>query len=282
MKTLRYAIEAFFLHILLFIFSVLPMDKASAFGGWLARIIGPRLGASKKAYKNLNRAFPDMNKREQIQIVTNMWDNLGRVTAEYPHLEQIAKGRITVKNPELMDQQAPIVFISAHIANWEVLLPNLYINHNLQAHGLYRAPNNPWTDKLLSRLRSLNGMITSFPKSKKGALSLLRAIKNGQNIALLIDQKYNEGLPVPFFGSDAMTSPAFFDMAQKFKAPIIAVQLKRLKGVHFEITLHDLSSIKEYPVEEALVQTHIILENWIKEEPAQWLWLHRRWPKDSK
>ncbi len=283
MKKLRYIAESAVLHTLLLVFSSLPVDKASALGGWLTRTIGPHLGASKKAHKNLSRAFPKMDEEQKQTIITDMWDNLGRIIAEYPHLKEIVKERLTVQHKDLLQTtKEPIVFIAAHLANWEVLLPSLYLNHNIEAHGLYRAPNNPWTDRLLSKLRSVGGRIKAHPKSKSGALALLRSLKEGRSIALLIDQKYNEGVPVPFFGYNAMTSAAFLDMAKRFKTPILGVRLERKDGVEFEATLFDLTELRDLSTTEALLKTHEILESWIKENPAQWLWLHRRWPKDSK
>src|SRR5919197_1021102 len=68
---------------------LLPLDWASAIGGRLARAIGPRLGISKRARINLGRAFPELSEAEIERIIAGMWDNLGRVAAEYPHLSKI-------------------------------------------------------------------------------------------------------------------------------------------------------------------------------------------------
>ena len=70
-------------------FKVLPLDCASALGGALARRIGPFLGVSKHARRNISRAFPELSETEIARVVAGMWDNLGRLAAEYPHLRNI-------------------------------------------------------------------------------------------------------------------------------------------------------------------------------------------------
>ena len=71
-------------------FKLLPRDCASALGGALARRIGPSLGVSRHARRNLSRAFPEFPETEIARVVAGMWDNLGRVVAEYPHLRKIS------------------------------------------------------------------------------------------------------------------------------------------------------------------------------------------------
>src|SRR6266513_2509933 len=67
------------------VLGLLPLDWASAIGGGLGRLIGPFLGISKRARRNIRRAFPEISDAEIERVITGMWDNLGRVAAEYPH-----------------------------------------------------------------------------------------------------------------------------------------------------------------------------------------------------
>ena len=109
-------------------------------------------------------------------------------------------------------------------------------------------------------------------------------LKNKGNIAMLVDQKLNEGLAIPFFGSPAMTAPAIAHFALRFNCPIIPTRVERLNGARFRVTLYpplymDKESIPDASIEAMLIKINMILESWIKERPAQWLWIHRRWGK---
>jgi KDO2-lipid IV(A) lauroyltransferase len=109
-------------------FALLPLDWASALGGALARHIGPFLGVSKRARDNLQRAFPELSEAEITRIVAGMWDNLGRVAAEYPHLRKIRVfepgGRVETHGLEHVEQAVAagrqMIIFSGHIANWEI------------------------------------------------------------------------------------------------------------------------------------------------------------------
>lgn len=274
------------MHLFFLVCRCLPLDKASALGGWIGRTIGPRLAASRKALKNIERVFPDYTEPQKQDVLSGMWDNLGRVMAEYPHLQKIGRERTEIVNADKVtqftDDHRPVILFSAHMANWEV--PGTGMLHQLgtTVAPIYRAPNNPWVNKTLQKARTLGGRFPSFPKSRAGTKQLVQALKSGQTIGILIDQKYNEGLPVPFFGHPAMTSPAFVQMAQKYDTPLIPVQVERLDGAHFRINFHDPMTVKtddgeNRPVTDVISEAHHFLESGIRQHPAQWLWLHRRW-----
>ncbi len=123
-----------------------------------------------------------------------------------------------------------------------------------------------------------------LPKGGQGAVRLLRAIKNGQSLAMLVDQKMNDGIAVPFFGRDAMTAPAIAEFALRYDMPIIPVRVVRTKGCHFEATVYPPLEYEKTGDEEKdslIIMTKInaLLESWIREHPAQWFWVHKRWPK---
>lgn len=288
MKKFRYALEAVGLFIMLAIFSSLSAKNASNFGAWVGKKLSTRLGASKKALRHISHALPDMATEKQQAAIEGMWVNLAQIMAEYPHLETLGKNNVEIlgleKLIELRDDGKAAIFFGAHCANWEIASPAFYA-HDLEMDLVYRAPNNPWADKMLDRMRSMKGKLRTYPKSTQGTRQLVKAIKNGRHVGILIDQKYNEGLPIPFFGIDAMTSPAFVQLAQKFECPLIPTQVERIGKNNFRITLH--SELKLFnedgtkkPIEPLINEAHTHLESWIKATPTQWLWLHKRWGKN--
>lgn len=289
-KKIRYALEGLFIFLFSVTFSVLTLTWASKISGWIGKTIGPRLAASRKAKRHLNHALPNLSDKEQDLIIKDMWENLAKVMSEYPHLETIAKNNVEIigleKLIELRDDNKGAIFFGGHAANWEIASPTFY-QHGFEMDLVYRAPNNPYADRILNRMRNLKGKIRTYPKSTKGTRQLVKALRDGRHVGILIDQKYNEGIPVPFFGTDAMTSPAFIQLAQKFKCPLIPTQVKRIGLNNFQITIHpelelynDDGSPKE--IKPLMEEAHGFLETWVTANPSQWLWLHKRWGKNVR
>ena len=281
-KRIRYLVEGIFLWLIMAIFKALPPEKASNLGGVIGRVIGKRLAASRKARKNLKIAFPELSDDEIDNIIIGMWDNLGRVMAEYPHLEYLSLNNTEIHGKELLDKNKARIIIGLHMANWEIPPISFLTQCGFEIDAVYRAPNNPIADKMLMKARSLNGKIVSHPKSKKGTRSLVRRLSSGKSAGILIDQKYNEGLEVNFFGKPAMTSPAAIQLAQKFGISLIYGKIKRINGTKFTIELKEYKNLYDKDMNPRnpsviLSEIHSEFEKWIKESPEQWLWLHRRW-----
>lgn len=289
MKKLSYMIEATALWFAFAVFRVLGAETASNFGGWVGRAVGPRLATSRKARNNLARSFPDWDGPRLDAVIRGMWDNLGRVIAEYPHLETITMNNLVIEGGEHLEaigEQSPLIVTGGHLANWE-LLPTV-MNYRLSRPivGVYREPNNPYVAAILERCRNFGNRGGYVPKSSTGTRALVREIHQGGRIGILIDQKYNEGIPVEFFGRKAMTSAAAAQLSRKYNAPVLPLRVIREK-TRFRIVLEApvlpepaLGSGGDESDEAVMLAANRRLERWIREYPEQWLWLHRRW--DSK
>ncbi len=285
MKKLRYCLEYIAYSFLMFVFEKLPVSAASDLGGFIARTLGPRLAVSRKARRHIHLAFPGISEDETERIVKGMWNNLGRTFAEYPHLETIAQQHIVFTNPEAIEKLEKVsggcIVFNGHLGNWEVP-PAVMAVRGQTIDVIYRAPNNNFIESSLKRMRSLNGRIHTHAKSASGTRALLKALKQGRILGILIDQKYNEGISVPFFGHPAMTSTAFVTMGQKYDCPVVPARIVRTKGLNFEITLYDPLRLFNKNGEprnpkDVVIDAHRHLEQWITEKPEQWLWLHKRW-----
>jgi len=283
MTKFRYLLEGIFLTLLLGFSKILPLDWASGFGGFIGRTIGPRLAASRKALRNIEKILPEKTAEQQRAIVKGMWDNLGRTMMEYPHLEKIARERIMLDGTEMLpSHDQSVIIFSGHLANWEALPASLFINKNYETASVYRPPNNPIADKLLQKCRSLKGQIDFYPKSTAGTRQMVSALKNSKKVAMLIDQKYNEGEEIDFMGHPAMSFSAYAVLAQKFDTPLFPIRIERLKGATFHVTLYPEIVTKDKSVTGIMTECHDILGSWIRERPDQWLWLHRRWKLSSR
>lgn len=288
MRTFRYLAEAALVYLLIALFRALPVHRASALGGWIGRNGAARLSTNRKAKRHITQSL-HTSLPETDRIVTGMWDNLGRLFAEYPHLPTIYMERTEVIGIEHLGNlpttpDTPAIFFSGHLANWEVSAPALR-QHNIDVDLIYRPPNNPYVKTILDTCRSMGGTLRTYPKSAHGMRQVVAALKQGRRIGILIDQKYNQGVSVPFFGQPAMTSLAFIQLARKFNCPLIPIQIERRvghpDGPRFRVTIHppmDVSKDDTTLIHEA----HTLLEGWITAHPEQWLWLHKRWVNTPK
>jgi KDO2-lipid IV(A) lauroyltransferase len=266
----------------------LPVDAASALGGWLARHIGPVLGISARARRNLSAALPKLPADEIERVVRGMWDNLGRVAAEYPHLPRIRvfppDGRVETGGVEHLDRAIAagrkVIIFGGHLGNWEIAALAAG-QKGIDVAQIYRAANNPLVDRMIAGFR---GTASEFiPKGRVASRRALASLRRGAHLALLVDQKLNDGIPVPFFGRPAMTAPALALLALHFDCAVLPARVERLEGAHFRLTIHPplampKSGERAADVAALMAAVNRTLETWIRERPDQWFWLHSRWP----
>lgn len=295
LRRIMHALEAGLLHGLFVAAWAIPVDWASAIGGWIARSIGPWLPVSNTGRRNLRRAFPERSAAEIEAILRGVWDNLGRTVAEYPHLRRIwdydpdrpGTGRIEVVGVDefvrLRDDGKPALLFSAHYGNWE-LLPLAAARHDLPLAVLFRPPNNPHSAELVLRIRAEahgrpGGLL---PSGVEGAMAAVELLERGEHLGMLVDQRFRRGVLVPFFGRPAQTGTVLAKLARRFDCPVHGARVERLGGARFRVTLGPALDIPrtddaEADIAETMRRVTAVIEGWIRERPEQWLWLHRRW-----
>ena len=282
-------LEAAFAGLAMRLFALLPRARASALGGWLARQVGPRLGITRRARRNLARALPALDRAAQDRVIAEMWDNLGRVVGEFPHLKTMDAytpgAAIEAVGLEHVDaaiaRGKPLIFYSGHFGNWEVAALSAAL-YGLKLAAVYRAANNPLVDQMMIDLRRDLGA-DPIAKGATGARKIVGAIRAGQSLCMLVDQKMNDGIAVPFFGRDAMTAPAIAELALRYDCSVLPARVERLPGSRFRVTVfppHPLPASGDRPADVLALMTTInrMLEDWIRARPGHWFWLHRRWP----
>ncbi len=284
------AVEAAVLRGLWRVFAALPVDTASAIGGALGRAVGPRLPLSNRARASLRRVFPWWTPAERERVVRGMWDNLGRAAGEFPHVPALVAGdgtRVTVSGTEhlaaLRDDGAPGILFTAHIGNWEVGACAA-AHHGLPLHVVYRAANNPRTDALINANRHGYAR-TLIPKGRSGARAMADALRRGGHLGVLVDQKMNDGIAVPFLGRAAMTGPAVAAFARHHGCPLVPLRVIRTHGAHFHVAVEPPVPVahtedRERDLHTTMARVNAVIGRWITEHPEQWLWLHRRWGKE--
>jgi Kdo2-lipid IVA lauroyltransferase/acyltransferase len=269
-------------------FAVLPLDCASALGGTIGRLIGPFLGISRQARRNVRNALPGLSESDIAAVIRGMWDNLGRVAAEYPHLRNIRvfdpAGRVQTHGFEHMDRAVAagrrMIIFSGHIANWEIGMLAA-VQYGISVTQIYRAANNRLVDRMITRFRGDAGKL--IPKGAIAARLAIATLRRGAHLTMLADQKMNDGIPVPFFGRPAMTAPALAALALRFDCDVLPARVERLGGAHFRLTVFPplplpRSGDSHADAAALMTQVNAILESWIRDRPEQWFWVHRRWP----
>jgi len=292
-QTLRYLAESAFFFPLMGFFKVLGIDRASAAGGFIGRHAFYRLPPAATARANLRKSYPDKSAHEIEAIVREVCENLGRVVAEYPHLDKLTiepGGRIELSGTENIDAAKRsgrgVMFISGHFANWETM-PVTAECLGLEGAIVYRPPNNPFVDRYISRMRASGGPKEQISKGAQGTRRIFTLLRRGKCILMLVDQKTWEGVPVPFFGRDAMTTPAPASLALKLGAILLPASAERLDGARFKVKIHPPveyapTGDPQHDVLALTAKMTAVIENMVRERPSQWLWTHHRWitPRD--
>jgi Kdo2-lipid IVA lauroyltransferase/acyltransferase len=266
----------------------LPIDAASALGGTLARLVGPRLGVSRRARRNLANALPELSPAERRRIIRGMWANLGRVAAEYPHLAGMqvfcAGSRVEVCGLEHLEAalgaRRQVIMFAAHLANWEIA-PLAAAQYGLDMTHIYRAANNRLVDRMIGRLRGAGGDFV--PKGAIASRRTFAALRRGGHLGLLVDQKLNDGIAVPFFGRPVMTAPALALMALHFACVVLPARVERLRGARFRLSIEPplpipQSGDRTADIAALMSAVNRTVEGWVRERPEQWFWVHSRWP----
>ncbi|MFN3834503.1 MAG: lysophospholipid acyltransferase family protein [Glycocaulis sp.] len=270
----------------------LGLERASDTGAAVMGRIGPKLSPHRIARRNMELIFPDASAREIDGLLTAMWDNLGRVAGEIPHLGKLdltGKGEhVRVEGLDILRaiqrEERPILLFGGHFANWEVLVGTVAT----QVPGcclVYRHVNNPHIDaKLRARRAAMGGSIFA-PKGDAGARIILKSMQETRPVAMMVDQKMNDGIEAPFFGLPAMCASGGARMALRHDAAMIPMSIARTQGPNFVVRIHEPLA-KPQAVERNAAVTEIMtamnrfIEARILATPAQWFWVHRRFAKD--
>jgi KDO2-lipid IV(A) lauroyltransferase len=293
-KKIRHIIEAILVNSLFEVFKLVPIKLSSAIFGSFGKNFGKFFGISKVAKKNITKAFPEKTDEEVNSILLQMWENLGRTAGEFPHMSKYngddIRKIVDIEGEEYFDEVnnygKSVILFSGHFANFEVIPKVVYNFCVKDLHIVYRKSNNSYLDKLILKIRS-NYQDGAIPKGSAGARMIIKAIKQNKRIGMLVDQKQNDGLSVPFFGRQAMTASAIANLALRYDCLIVPVQAERVKGVKFKVKVHkpykfENTGDESKDIYNAMLKVNRTLEGWIRQKPSNWFWIHNRWPKSEK
>ena len=273
---------------------LVPPDTMSNITGRIVRTIGPWLPEHRLGRANLVAAFPEKSPDEIERILRGVWENLGRVGAEFAHIDRLwdydpakGTGRRILRSDDserlvqkLRDDGKPALVFAAHIANWELAAVAARM-YGLDSTVLYRRPNLKAVSDAVVEMRS-GCMGTLMPTTMSAPVKLAEALQRGSHVAMLVDQWYGRGVPVTFFGRRTLANPLIARLARQIECPIHGIRVVRHPGGRF--SLHMTEAIEpprdaagKIDVEATMQVITGVIEGWVREHPEQWLWLHRRW-----
>ena len=238
------------------------------------------------AKNNCRIVFPHLKENEITKIINNSWINLGINIFEITFLSKLVqdKNAIEIKGLEILKEikkdTSPVIFFSIHSGNWEICVP--FLDHNgFDVGAIYRHINNNFFDKYIykQRTQALKTKKSFYtPKGKESAKEILKKIINNKNIILLVDQKDSAGIFINFFGKKVKTQTGFLKIARKYNLKIVPVKNIRLPNNKIQITFqqplkHNNNQVDD---EEKMLEIHNIIEEWIRQNPDNWFWQHKR------
>ena len=285
MKSIKYFFQFIFISFLFIIFWFLGLKISTNFASLLFKIIGPLFRSKQLIEKNIQKAFPDINKNDLDKIVTNMWGNYGRILAEYIFLKEYRKPN-SRKNFEIIGQEIldeikkskkPVIFISGHFNNFELMAMHIE-KSGIDVAAIYRPLNNKFLNRIMERIRKKYICKNQIKKGFAGTRQLLSYFKKGHSIALMIDQRVSQGIKSNFFKHDAYTTTIPAQFVKKFNCKIVPIYIERTGNNNFKLTISaPIEYSKDYSIEDITLNLNHYLEKMILKNPTQWIWSHNRW-----
>ena len=290
MKFIKYFFEFTIIISLFCIFKIIGLRNASNLGGVLGKLVGPFFRSKNLIKKNIKIGLGDIDKNQEKKIINGMWSNIGRTFAEYVFLKDFKFNKtdfdhIKIIGGEHLDKikktNKPVIFYSAHLANFELMAMELE-KSGIKTAAIYRPLNNVFLNPLMEYLRMKYICPNQIPKGRSGMREVINKFKNGHSIALMVDQRVGEGPRINFFNRPAQTTTIPAQLALRYNCKLVPISLKRLEGATFEMTVHQPYKIEKTENTELDTQTitlkiNNIIEKMIIKNPTQWLWSHNRW-----
>ena len=284
MKKIRYFFEYIIVSLLFILFKFIGYQNSSNIGAKIGKIFGPIFRSKNIIKKNLEYAGIK-NETEQKKVIEEMWENYGRILAEYPFLKKFKtnelKKYITIEGQEYLSdiksKNKKAVFVSGHFNNFELMAMQLE-NLGVDLAAIYRPLNNFLMNRKIEKIRINHICKKQIKKGKSGSRDVLKYLKQGTSIALMIDQRVSEGKKIKFFNHEAYTTTIPAQLIRKFGCDVIPVHIERNKRYHFNIKFFEpISFDKNKNIMQVTLELNKILEKMILKNPDQWIWTHNRW-----
>ena len=245
--------------------------------------IGPLIRSRDTLKKNLNIFSNKISEQKKKEIELNMWSNYGKTFVEYMFLKKFRKENLHIKieGKEILDEvnhsNKPVIFISGHFANFELMSMEITKN-KINLATIYRPLNNFFLNPLMEYLRKKYVCNKQIKKGRSGIKECIEYIEKGYSIALMIDQRLGEGDRVKFFSKIAHTTSLPAQLSLKYNLSVVPIFIEREHKDSFKMKIYEPINTSNFKNKsEITLKLNEILENMIIKNPNQWIWTHDRW-----
>ena len=284
MKILKYFFQALLIYLLFFIIKIIGLNLSRKLFSLVFVILGPLLKSKKVINSNLDKIN---NGNEKEKIIKNMWKNYGMTFAEYMFLHKFRKNNyhIKIKGQHILEniikKNKPVIFISGHFANFELMSMEL-TKSEIDLATIYRPLNNIFLNPLMEFIRETYVCKNQIKKGLAGVKESINYLKKNYSIAMMVDQRVSEGESLSFFGDNAFTTTLPAQLSLKFDCDIVPIYICRKNNSNFEMEIYDpITTTKEQDIEKNKIEISLelnkIIEKMILKDPSQWIWTHNRW-----
>ena len=285
MKYIKYFIQFLFAIIFLIICKLLGPKISSDLSGIIFEKVGPYFRSKKLIHSNIKNSIPGIDSNNLNKMVNLMWNNYGRVFAEYMFIKNFRLGKLSSKikvdGQEILDeiknQNKQVIFFSGHFGNFELMAMHLE-KTGINLSAIYRPLNNIFLNFIMERIRKNYICKNQIKKGIGGMKKLINLKKNNSCTALMIDQRVSEGILSNFFNRKALTTTVPAQLVKKFNIPVIPIHIERIKNINFKITVNKPIIFTENETIQSITdKLNKELEKMILIKPEQWIWSHNRW-----
>ena len=285
MKIINYFFQFLFVIILFSLFKILRLKISSTLSGKLFEKIGPLFRSKKLIHSNLKKAFPNISLDDLNKTTKLMWNNYGRVFAEYmfiKHLrEDVSNKHIKIEGQEILEdikeKNKSVVFISGHLSNFELMAMHIE-KSGIKLSAIYRPLNNIFLNKIMERIRKKYICKYQIKKGIGGMKKLIQLKKLNYSSALMIDQRVSQGIKSDFFSQKALTTTIPAQLVKKFNIPVVPIFIERINNTSFKIIIKNpINFDKKETTQDITDKLNLVLEKMIAYKPEQWIWSHNRW-----
>ncbi len=282
-KIIKYFFEALIIYLFFIIIKIIGLSKSRILFSSIFKKIGPIIRSSNITKENLNIFSNNLSEKTKSEIELNMWSNYGKTFVEYMFLKKFRQenSHIKIEGKKILDEvylkNKPVIFVSGHFANFELMSMEITKN-KISLATIYRPLNNLFLNPLMEYLRKKYICSNQIKKGLLGVKECMTYLKKDCCIALMIDQRVSEGDKIKFFGKDAYTTSLPAQLSLKFNIDIIPIFLEREKNNNFIMYVNkpiNSSSFKDKS--ELTKKLNKVLEDMILKNPNQWIWTHNRW-----
>ena len=286
MKNFKYFTQFLAIIFLFFIFKLLGLKYSSILSSKILTLLGPLFRSNDLSYSNLSISFPNLDKFEKKKIIKKMWENYGKILAEYIFLKNFRTSKkfsqnIIIENLDellkIKNESKPVIFVSGHFNNFELMAMQIE-RSGIDLAAIYRPLNNKFLNPIMEHIRKKYICKKQIKKGISGTKALLKNFKNGTSIALMIDQRVSQGIYSNFFNQKAFTTTIPAQFVKKFKAQVVPIYIERFEKNKFKIKISNRINFSENEtIETITLSLNKILEKMIIKNPDQWIWTHNRW-----